>query len=56
MKLLTADPESYRAATRQAKTDRKRLWKNFEGTVFDQSSPFSKERNVARDPIILLYS
>jgi len=33
MKLLTADPESYRAATKQAKTDRKRLWKNFEGPV-----------------------
>lgn len=31
MKLLSADPESYRAATRQAKADRKRLWKNFEG-------------------------
>ena len=39
MKLLSADPESYRAATRQAKADRKRLWKNFEGKTFRYRSP-----------------
>ena len=40
MKLLTADPESYRAATKQAKADKKRLWKNYEGTKFVQISNF----------------